>query len=87
MIEKAVNIKIKVSFKPLLTTRKIDSKYLKSYRLATKIKLIEITKTIIWIKIKIKLLKTLLLLISINPILKLLKKNIYIIKQIIKTIY
>lgn len=36
MIEKAVDIKIKASFQPLLKIRKIDFKFLKSYKPAIK---------------------------------------------------
>ena len=36
MKKKVVNVKVKISLQPLLETNKINSKYLKSYRLAKK---------------------------------------------------
>lgn len=36
MVEKTINIKVKSSFQPLLKTRKINSRYLKCYKLAKK---------------------------------------------------
>ena len=71
MVEKIINIKVKISLHLLLKTKKIDFGYLKDYKPAKKMKTkpIEIIRTI-KIETKISSPKTLLLLIievSLKP--------------------